>query len=30
VEYIRTYLPTDEATGKISGSTVFSYSIPSP
>jgi hypothetical protein len=27
VEYVRTYLPGDEGAGKISGSSVFSYSI---
>ena len=29
VDYIRTYLPTDEGSDKISGASVFSYSIPS-
>lgn len=28
VEYVRTYLPKDEGPGKVSGSTVFSYTIP--
>ena len=28
VEYIRTYLPADEGPGKVSGTSVFSYTIP--
>jgi hypothetical protein len=28
VEYVRTYLPADEGSGKTSGATAFSYSIP--
>jgi hypothetical protein len=28
VEYVRTYLPADEGPGKVSGATVFSYTIP--
>ena len=27
VDYVRTYLPADEGTGKVNGSTAFSYSI---
>jgi phosphodiesterase/alkaline phosphatase D-like protein len=28
VDYVRTYLPADEGVGKVSGSVVFSYSVP--
>ena len=28
VDYIRTWLPNDEGTGKVNGSTAFSYTIP--
>ena len=28
VDYVRTYLPSDEGPGKISGSIAFSYSLP--
>ena len=28
LEYVRTYLPADEGPGKVSGTTVFSYTVP--
>lgn len=28
VDYVRTYLPADEVTGKINGTTAFSYTLP--
>ena len=30
VDYVRTYLPADEGPGKVSGATVFTYSIDDP
>jgi hypothetical protein len=30
VEYVQTFLPADEGTGKVNGQVAFRYTIPSP